>query len=60
MSNLAALIIPFGLIYLNRRLPRPARIRWWGYVALLANVLFFGFFFVNFVFDFLGDPLVVF
>jgi hypothetical protein len=60
MSNLAALIIPFGVIYLNRRLPAPARIRWWGYLAMLANVLFFGFFFVNFVFDFLGDPLVTF
>jgi hypothetical protein len=60
MSNLAALIIPFGVMYLNRQLPGPARIRWWGYVALLANVLFFGFFFVNFVFDFVGDPLVTF
>ncbi|HTE65813.1 MAG TPA: hypothetical protein VK736_06105, partial [Candidatus Binatia bacterium] len=61
MSNLAALIIPFGVIYLNRRLPKPARIRWWGYVALLANVLFFGFFFINFAVQFTtGKPLVAF
>jgi hypothetical protein len=61
MSNLAALIIPFGLIYLNRRLPRPARIRWWGYLALLANVVFFGFFFANFAVEFTtGSPLVTF
>ncbi|MGH2427670.1 MAG: Nramp family divalent metal transporter [Candidatus Limnocylindria bacterium] len=61
MSNLAALIIPFGVMYLNRRLPRPAQIRWWGYVALLANVLFFGFFFVNFAVEFTtGNPLVTF
>jgi hypothetical protein len=61
MSNLAALIIPFGVMYLNRRLPAPARIRWWGYVALLANVLFFGFFFINFAVDFTtGNPLVTF
>jgi hypothetical protein len=61
MSNLAALIIPFGVIYLNRRLPRPARIRWWGYIALLANVVFFGFFFVNFAVEFTtGNPLVQF
>ena len=60
MSNLGALIYPFLLIYLNRRLPRPARPRPWHYVILILNVLFFGFFFVNFIADFLGDPLVVF
>jgi hypothetical protein len=61
MSNLAALIIPFGVMYLNRQLPRPARIAWWSYVVLLANTIFFGFFFVNFAVQFLtGTPLVKF
>jgi hypothetical protein len=60
MSNLGALIFPFMLIYLNSRLPKPARPRPWHYVLLGANVLFFGFFFVNFIADFVGDPLVTF
>jgi hypothetical protein len=60
MSNLGALIYPFLLMYLNSKLPRPARPRPWHYVLLVANVLFFGFFFVNFVADFVGDPLVTF
>jgi hypothetical protein len=60
MSNLGALIYPFMLIYLNSKLPKAARPRVWHYVILLLNVLFFGFFFVNFVADFVGDPLVVF
>ena len=60
MSNLGALIYPFLLMYLNSRLPRPARPRPWHYVLLVANVRFFGFFFVNFVADFVGDPLVTF
>jgi hypothetical protein len=60
MSNLGALIFPFLLIYLNSKLPRPARPRPWHYVILILNVLFFGFFFVNFIADFIGDPLVVF
>lgn len=60
MSNLGALIFPFMLIYLNSKLPRPARPRPWHYVLLLANVVFFGFFFINFISDFFGDPLVVF
>jgi hypothetical protein len=60
MSNLGALIFPFMLIYLNCRLPRPARPRPWHYVLLVLNVLFFGFFFVNFVADFFGDPLITF
>ncbi|HET7676566.1 MAG TPA: Nramp family divalent metal transporter [Candidatus Limnocylindrales bacterium] len=61
MSNLAALIIPFAVIYLNRQLPRPARITWWSYVVLLANTLFFGFFFLNFAVNFTtGSPLVKF
>jgi hypothetical protein len=60
MSNLGALIYPFLLMYLNSKLPRPARPRPWHYVLLVANVLFFGFFFVNFIADFFGDPLVTF
>jgi hypothetical protein len=60
MSNLGALIFPFALIYLNSRLPRPARPRPWHYVILILNVIFFGFFFINFISDFFGDPLVTF
>ncbi|MGN9843335.1 Nramp family divalent metal transporter [Nonomuraea sp. H19] len=60
MSNLGALIYPFLLMYLNSRLPRPARPRPWHYVILVLNFLFFGFFFVNSVADFVGDPLVTF
>jgi len=60
MSNLGALIYPFLLIYLNSRLPKAARPRPWHYVILLLNFLFFGFFFVNFVADLLGDPLITF
>jgi hypothetical protein len=60
MSNLGALIYPFMLIYLNSKLPRPARPRPWHYVILLLNVVFFGFFFVNFIADYFGDPLVTF
>ena len=60
MSNLGALIYPFLLIYLNSRLPRVARPRPWHYVILILNFLFFGFFFVNFVADAFGDPLITF
>jgi hypothetical protein len=60
MSNLGALIFPFMLMYLNSRLPRAARPRPWHYVLLVLNFLFFGFFFVNFVADFVGDPLITF
>jgi hypothetical protein len=60
MSNLGALIFPFLLMYLNSRLPQVARPRPWHYVLLVANVLFFGFFFINFISDFFGDPLIVF
>ncbi|MBD0324373.1 MAG: Nramp family divalent metal transporter, partial [Aldersonia sp.] len=35
MSNLGALIFPFMLIYLNRRLPRAARPRIWHYTLLI-------------------------
>ncbi|HCT77122.1 MAG TPA: hypothetical protein DGG94_10590 [Micromonosporaceae bacterium] len=60
MSNLGALIFPFLLMYLNSKLPAPARPRPWHYVLLVANVIFFGFFFINFISDFFGDPLVTF
>ncbi|MDI3341283.1 MAG: Nramp family divalent metal transporter [Sphaerobacter sp.] len=61
MSNLGALIFPFLLMYLNRRLPGPARIRWWSYLILVLNVLFFGFFFINFAFQQVtGEPIVSF
>jgi hypothetical protein len=60
MSNLGALIFPFLLIYLNSRLPKTARPKWWHTVLLLVNVVFFGFFFINFIADFFGDPLVTF
>ena len=60
MSNLGALIFPFLLIYLNSKLPKTARPKWWHTVLLLVNVVFFGFFFINFISDFFGDPLVTF
>jgi hypothetical protein len=61
MSNLGALIYPFLLMYLNSKLPRPARPRPWHYVILGLNVLFFGFFFVNFVVEQVrGSPLITF
>lgn len=49
LSNFAALIFPLLLIYLNRRLPRPARIGTWSTLVLIANTVFFGFFFINFL-----------
>jgi hypothetical protein len=49
MSNLAAVIMPFALMYLISRLPRPARGRWWSYLVLGAVVVYFGFFFANFL-----------
>lgn len=59
MSNLGALAFPFLLMYLNNCLPRPARLRWWSYVLLLANTIFFGFFFINFLpVQLTGEPLV--
>lgn len=60
MSNLGALIYPFFLMYLNKRLPRAARPGPLAYVLLILNVIFFGFFFINFVADFVGEPLVTF
>lgn len=59
LSNLASMIFPFAIMYLNRQLPRPARIRWWSYLVLTANVVFFGFFFINFVvMQLTGTPMV--
>jgi hypothetical protein len=49
MSNLAAIIIPFALIYLIARLPGPAKARWWSYLILGLVIVYFGFFFLNFL-----------
>jgi hypothetical protein len=49
MSNLAALIMPFPLMYLIARLPGPAKSRWWSYLILGLVVVYFGFFFLNFL-----------
>jgi len=48
------------LMYLNSKLPKPARPPKYTYVILVLNVIFFGFFFINFVWDtFFGSPLIV-
>lgn len=61
MANLAAIIYPLVLIYLNSKLPKPARAAWWSYLVLILSVLFFGFFFVNFLaVQITGAPLVTF
>ncbi len=61
MSNFGALIFPFVFIYLNRRLPKAARPTKLAYVGLMANVVFFGFFFFNFLAEKIGgSPLVTF
>ena len=61
MANLASLIFPLILIYLNSQLPKAARARWWSNLLMIANVVFFGFFFINFLsLQFVGKPLVVF
>jgi hypothetical protein len=61
MSNLGAIIFPFAVIYLIRKLPRAARPRWPSYVVLLLNVLYFGFFFLNYVWEKVaGEPLYTF
>jgi hypothetical protein len=49
MSNLAALIMPFALMYLISKLPRPAKAQWWSYVILVIVAVYFGFFFLNFL-----------
>ena len=61
MSNLASLIYPIVLIYLNTKLPKPAKARWWSILALVLNFLFFGFWFINFAVSVIaGHPLVQF
>jgi hypothetical protein len=61
MSNLGALIFPFMLMYLNSKLPQAARPKPYVNVLLVLVVIFFGFFFVNFVSEFVFDsPLVTF
>jgi hypothetical protein len=61
LANLASLIFPLVLIYLNTQLPKAARAKWWSHLLMIANVVFFGFFFFNFLsLQFTGNPLVVF
>jgi hypothetical protein len=61
MSNLAALIMPLLLMFMISKLPRPARAPWWSYVVLSLVVLFFGFWFLNFItFQITDEPLVTF
>jgi len=61
MANLASIIYPLILIYLNRQLPEAARGGMWSTIVLLANVVFFGFFFLNFLsLQIAGKALVVF
>jgi hypothetical protein len=61
MSNLAALIMPLLLMFLISKLPRPARAPWWSYVVLSLVVLFFGFWFLNFItFQIRGEALYTF
>jgi hypothetical protein len=58
MSNFGALFFPWVLIYLNKKLPKAARPRWYSTGILLLVFVFFGFFFVNFVAnEFFGGPL---
>lgn len=49
MANLAGVIFPLVMIYLNLRLPKPARAKWWSIVALVIFALFSAFFFANFL-----------
>ncbi|MGQ0630559.1 MAG: Nramp family divalent metal transporter [Sporichthyaceae bacterium] len=61
VANAGALIFPFAIMYLNSKLPRPARPPKWVYGALVANTLFFGFFFLNFIVEkSSGSPLITF
>jgi hypothetical protein len=61
MANLASIIYPLVLIYLNRQLPEAARGGIWSTIMLLANVVFFGFFFLGFLcLQVVGKPLVLF
>ena len=59
MSNVASMIFPLIMIYLNCKLPRPARMGWLPGLALIGNAVFYGFFFINFLVTHLtGMPLV--
>lgn len=61
VTNGAAMVFPFALVYLNRRLPAAARPPRYAVAALYATAVFFGFFFVNFVVETVtGSPLVTF
>jgi hypothetical protein len=61
MSNLAALVMPLLLMFLISKLPRPARAPWWSYVILTLVVLYFGFWFLNFItFQLTDEALVTF
>lgn len=61
LANFAAILFPLATLYLNAQLPKPARLGWWSALVLLLNVLFFGFFFANFVaVQATGAPLVTF
>jgi hypothetical protein len=61
MSNLAAMVMPFILMFLISKLPRPARAQWWSYAILVLVAIYFGFFFINFfVEQVFGEALVTF
>ena len=61
MANFACLIYPFHLIYLNYKLPKTARTNTFMVVILLLNVVFFGFFFLNFLaLEFTGTQIMTF
>jgi hypothetical protein len=61
MANFACLIYPFHLMYLNFKLPKAARTNNFYVFVLILNVLFFGFFFLNFLaLEFTGTPLMKF
>ena len=61
MANFAAIIFPLIMIYLNHQLPKPARANCRNNLALFGCVLFYGFFFLNFiVVQLTGCPLVKF
>jgi hypothetical protein len=61
MAAFGMLIFPILVIYLNHRLPEPARPSLWSNAAVLLCVPFFGFFFVNFLAELLtGAPLLTF
>lgn len=61
MANLAGIIFPLVMIYLNTRLPKISRTNWWNILAMIVFALFSAFFFANFVsVQVFGTPLVQF